>query len=100
MGSAKRNMSTAPTSVMSKTFENYIRARERAENIAKEKVEHLNNLALSKIKNQKKAERAIRDMTSTKKQLMDTQKSRQSEALHKKDADNKHHLEVARDQQV
>lgn len=47
----RRMTSTAPASVMSKTYENYIRARERAENIAKEKVEHLNQLALQKVKN-------------------------------------------------
>ena len=58
---------TAPTTVMSKTFENYIRARERAENIAKEKVEHLNNMAVQKIKNSKKAERAQKDMNTNNK---------------------------------
>jgi hypothetical protein len=36
---------------MSKTFENYVRARERAELLAKDKVDHLNELALQKIKN-------------------------------------------------
>jgi hypothetical protein len=36
---------------MSKTFENYIKAREKAEQIAREKVEHLNQLALQKMKN-------------------------------------------------
>lgn len=52
---------------MSKTFENYIRARERAENIAKEKVEHLNDMAVLKVKNQKKAERAMKDTNTTNK---------------------------------
>jgi hypothetical protein len=46
---------TAPTSHMSKTFENYIRARERQESIAKEKVEHLNILAMNKFKHQMNA---------------------------------------------
>jgi len=42
---------------MSKTYENYVAARERAENIAKVKVDHLNELAIKKIVNMKKAER-------------------------------------------
>jgi hypothetical protein len=38
-----RNNSLAPaTGVMSKTFENYVRARERAEAVAKDKIDHLN----------------------------------------------------------
>ena len=57
---------------MSKTYENYIRARERAESIAKDKVEHLNKLALSKMKNQMKAERAITNNKITDKARIDT----------------------------
>jgi hypothetical protein len=38
-----RNNSVCPTtSVMSKTFENFVRARERAEQVAKEKIDKLN----------------------------------------------------------
>jgi hypothetical protein len=48
---ARRNNSVCPASgVMSKTFENYIRARERAELVAKEKIDKLNKMALNKIK--------------------------------------------------
>lgn len=69
---SQKRMTTAPAAVMSKTFENYIRAREKAEKIAKDKVEHLNQLALQKIKNQKKAERAMKDMNTSNKQRMET----------------------------
>jgi hypothetical protein len=41
--------------IMSKTFENYIRARERAENIAKDKIDQLNKYAMTKFYNSKKA---------------------------------------------
>lgn len=52
---------------MSKTYDNYLRARERAEQIAKEKIDHLNNLALQKVKHQKLAEKAIRKDDAEKK---------------------------------
>lgn len=65
--SSKRMTATAPSSVMSKTFENYVRVRERAEILAKEKVEHLNELALKKLKNEKKAERAMKNNDNDKK---------------------------------
>ena len=61
---------------MSKTFDNYVRARERAENIAKVKIDHMNDMALKKIKNQRKAERCIKDMNSSNKAKLDTQKGR------------------------
>lgn len=53
-GSRSRHQ-TAPQ-VISKTFESYMRVRDRAEHIAKEKVESLNKMSLHKFKNQKKAE--------------------------------------------
>lgn len=54
-----RMTSTAPNSIMSRTFENYVKARENAERRNKEFVDRLNDLSLAKIKNQKKAERSM-----------------------------------------
>lgn len=54
-------MMNTQSNIQSKSFQNYIRARERVESTAKEFVEKLNNNALSKVKNQKLAEKAAKE---------------------------------------
>lgn len=41
--------------MVSKTFENFLKARENAEKVAKEKIEALNQMCINKIKKQQMA---------------------------------------------
>lgn len=91
---------TAPSSVLSKTFENYIMARERQEKIAKEKIEHLNKLAIDKVKHRKNAEKQMKELRTTDKAKQETKRHRQLEALQHKETQVKQYLENAKEQQV
>lgn len=96
----KRNTMTAPSSVLSKTFENYILARERQEKIAKEKIEHLNKLAIDKVKHRKNAEKQLKELRTTDKAKHETKKHRQLEALQHKENEIKSYLENAKEHQI
>jgi len=81
-----RNNSIAPAGTqMSKTFENYIRARERAENAAKEKIDKLNLMALNKIKHQKLAEKANKNNEAEKQAVMEKHQEKLKAAKFRKD---------------
>ena len=95
LGHSRFASSTAPTSVMSKTFENYIKARENAERIAKEKVDKLNNDALLKVKHQKLAEKVIRNQTTTRHEAIEAHKEKLKAAKHRKDQNLRAHLDDA-----
>jgi hypothetical protein len=47
---------------MSKTYNNYIKARERMENSLKEKIEKLNKGALMRIKNEREAKKVAKEL--------------------------------------
>ena len=57
--------------MMSKTFENFLKAKDRLEERAKERVDRLNYLALQKVKNQKKSEIARKDDNFLKKDKLE-----------------------------
>ncbi len=57
--------------VFSKSFNNYMRARENIQNQAKEHIEKLNRSALQKVKHQKQAEKTNREQTIYKKMKLE-----------------------------
>jgi len=87
---------TGPQSpVMSKTFENYLKTRENAEKIAKEKVERLNELALKKIKNQKLNDRQVKFREQERKEEMEKHREKMKAAKLRNELNNKEHLQGA-----
>ena len=70
-----RNNSTATNTVnvpiQSKSFENFIKARERITKLAKEHAEKLNKGALDRVKHQKLAEKAAKEMDEYKKERLE-----------------------------
>lgn len=80
---------------MSKTFENYLKTRENAEKIAKEKVERLNELALKKIKNQKLNDRQVKFREQERKEEMEKHREKMKAAKLRNELNNKEHLQGA-----
>lgn len=84
---------------MSKTFENYIRARERAENIAKDKIDQLNKYAMTKFYNSKKAQSSQKDNFKEKRAAIEEHNNKIKACLEKKELDHNKYMEEARDYQ-
>lgn len=87
--------STAPNNIVSRTFENYVKARENAERRNKEFVDRLNDLTLAKIKNQKRAERSMFTQAVEKRNLNEVHNQRIKACLDKRKEDEKLHIENA-----
>ena len=70
---------------MSKTFENFLKAKDRLEVKAKERVDRLNHLALQKVKNSKKAEMANKDHDFLRKERLEKEMEKFTNAKKRKD---------------
>jgi hypothetical protein len=79
------NSNKSNTGIMSKTFENFLKAKERCEMKAKERVDRLNHLALQKVKNAKKAELATKDDDFMKKEKLEKEREKFMQAKKRKD---------------
>jgi hypothetical protein len=79
-----RHNSQAPGG-MSKTYENYIRAKERQDSLAKDQVDRLNSIAINKVKHQKLAERQNRGIDEKRKENILKHSEMIKEARRKKD---------------
>ena len=87
-----RNQSTNSYSTqpgMSKSFNNYIKARERAESIAKAHIEKMNTFALKKVKNEKLAEKAAKMDKMAKAAELEKVHEKQKLIKTRKEQDNK-----------
>lgn len=74
---------------MSRTFDNYLKARERNEALAKEKVDRLNHIALQKVKYNKMAEKEAKNQKDLRKDLIEKRNEKMTAAKQRKDGMNK-----------
>jgi hypothetical protein len=85
----RQNRNVSNLSATSKSFHNYLKAKERAQSLAKSYYEKQNLIALTKAKNEKLVEKQVKMEEMIRKDKMEKLHEKQRLIKHRRDIDNK-----------